>query len=148
MHDYTQNFIMPLAIAVITSYLTVKLSIRQFCSQKWWEKKSEAYSHIIEQLSRLKYFFREWSGTIEESKKLGLEFQKKLHEEYMEAEKEIIKAAASGSYIISEEGTNALEKLLTELAQKDQLKDVLDNHDSVKNCITEIRKFARKDLKL
>ena len=45
--------------SVITTYVTVKLSIKQFYSTRWWEKQAEAYSHIIEHLSYLQYYFGE-----------------------------------------------------------------------------------------
>jgi len=48
-----------LIVSIITAYLTVKFSIKQFYSQKWWEKKAEAYSNIIEKLSYLQYYFGE-----------------------------------------------------------------------------------------
>lgn len=43
------NVLLPgLIIAIVTSVLTVRLSIRQFRTQKWWERKEQAYSNLLE----------------------------------------------------------------------------------------------------
>ena len=34
-------------IAIVASYITVQLSLRPFYSEKWWEKKAEAYAAIL-----------------------------------------------------------------------------------------------------
>ena len=41
----------PILVAIITSVVTVRLSVRAFSSQRWWERKADAYSSIINALS-------------------------------------------------------------------------------------------------
>lgn len=59
MDNFLQGFLIALMpaflVSVITAYITVRLSVKQFSSQRWWEKKAEAYSHIIERSSELLY---------------------------------------------------------------------------------------------
>jgi len=54
IQDISKYLIPALFVSIITAVVTVKLSIKQFYSQRWWEKKAEAYSHIIENLSYLR----------------------------------------------------------------------------------------------
>ena len=35
------------AIAIVTAFLTVRLSLKQFRSERLWERKIEAYERII-----------------------------------------------------------------------------------------------------
>ena len=55
MSEITQGILIALipalVVSIITAYVTVRLSIRQFYSQRWWDKKAEAYSQILEHLS-------------------------------------------------------------------------------------------------
>ena len=46
-------------IATLTSILTVRLAIRRFHQEKWWEKKQEMYSNLLETLHHLKNFASE-----------------------------------------------------------------------------------------
>jgi hypothetical protein len=40
----------PLLIAVVTSVVTVHLSSRRFRAEKWWERKTEAYTALFDAL--------------------------------------------------------------------------------------------------
>lgn len=51
------NLILPIFIAVVTAWFTVRFSLKQFYSQKWWEKRWEAYVTIIECLHHMKRLF-------------------------------------------------------------------------------------------
>src|SRR6266536_1374619 len=39
-----------LVIAVVTAIITVRLALRRFYSERWWERKAQAYSDILEAL--------------------------------------------------------------------------------------------------
>src|SRR5215467_9657180 len=41
------------AVAFVASWLAVKGAVRQFSSQRWWERQEEAYRKIVENLSRI-----------------------------------------------------------------------------------------------
>ena len=143
--------ILPLIIAGATSFLTVRLSIKKFHSVKWWEKKVLAYSRIVESLSDMKYCIGEWIDVNVCIKKLDGEESKRLSKEYRQARKSIIKAASAGTYIVSDETANALEKLVRELDEEDQksLLGELGNHyHAVGECITKIAGYVQNDLKL
>ena len=154
MSEFTQGIftalIPALIVSIITAYVTVKLSIKQFYSQRWWEKKAEAYSHIIEHLSYLQYYFGEWFNEGVGIKKLGEKDTERLSEGYRKARESITKAAAIGAYIISDDTATALVKLLRELEKEDPrgnwVGDIDRCYGSVKECITKIREYAKVDL--
>jgi hypothetical protein len=44
------NFATPPVVAVLTAIITVQLSFRRFQAERWWDRKADAYSRIIEAL--------------------------------------------------------------------------------------------------
>lgn len=154
MSEFMQGIFIALipgvVVSIITAYVTVQLSMGQFYSQKWWEKKAEAYSNIIEHLSYLQYYFEEWFAEGVHEKDLSSSDKAKLSEGYRQARESIVKAAAVGAFIVSDKTTLALETFLRELEKKDQKGDWVGDIDrcygSVKECIEKIRKYAETEL--
>jgi len=154
MSEFTQGIltalIPALIVSFITAYITVKFSMRQFYSQRWWEKKAEAYSHIIERLSYLQYCFGEWFDEGVGMKELRDKEREKLSEGYDQAREAITKAAAIGTYIVSDETATALAKLLSELEKsvsyQDWISDIDKAYGLIKECIIKIREYAKADL--
>jgi len=154
MSEFTQGIltalIPALIVSIITAYVTVKFSMGQFYSQRWWEKKVEAYSRIIEHLSYLRYCFGEWFDEGVGVTSLRDKEREKLSEGYGQARESITKAAAIGAYIVSDETATALAKLLHELEKRDPdgdwLSDIDRTYHSIEEYITKIREYARVDL--
>ena len=59
------SLVQSIVIALVTAYVTVRLSLKQFYSQRWWEKKAEAYSAIIHSLYQMKAYVEKFRDTIE-----------------------------------------------------------------------------------
>lgn len=139
-------------VTAITAYITIRCSLKQFFSQRWWEKEVEAYSNIIEHLSYLQYYFREWFDEGVGERRLGDEDEERLSKGYRHARESVKKAAAIGAYIVSDDTVTALAQLLRELEKEDPIGDRVGDVDryygSVKECIAKIRKCAKVDLKI
>ena len=154
MNEFTQGILTALIPSVVvsffTAWLTVKFSMGQFCSQRWWERKAEAYSHIIEELSYLQYCLGEWFDASLEGRKFSDEKKVALSEGFRRAEESITKAVAMGTYIISKNSVETLKQLLKELAIRnsdgDWMGDMDNHYGAVKECIENIREYAKKDL--
>jgi hypothetical protein len=139
-----------LIVSVISSYITVRLSMRQFFSERLWEKRAEAYSSIMGHLAWLQYTLGEWSEEIiNPNVNWNKEKRDHINEMYSKAKEEVTKVAAIGSYVISEEAASSLEELLKEL-NKDYGNDIYkendNNYAAVKKCISLIRKDSKKVL--
>jgi len=48
MAEVALSIFTAIVIAAISSWITVQLSLRKFRAERWWERKAEAYSKIIE----------------------------------------------------------------------------------------------------
>jgi uncharacterized membrane protein YcjF (UPF0283 family) len=145
-----------LLIAVATSVITVQLTLRQFYSQKWWERKAEAYSKIIEAL----YYMQMHRERVYNAEVEGVRYSKDRMDEWAKHASagyaEIDKATAIGAYVISEEAANILTTLRKEQDRIDAAYEegidyieIIDSHwSAIGKCLTEIRACARRDLKV
>lgn len=153
MSELTQGILIALVpallVSILTAYMTVRFSLRQFYSQKWWEKKAEAYSHIMEHLSYMQYHLDEWRADYICEKNLSDDTKKRFAQEYIVSKESVMRAAALGAYIVSENVANALVELLSEL-NKSNLNDYLgtiEQHlNAIEKCIVTIREDTKTDL--
>jgi hypothetical protein len=138
-----------LVVSVVTAYLTVRWSARQFHSQKWWELKAKAYSQIIAQLVNLQYCIERTVEMLsEEGDDFDFETREDLNKEYYRAKRYLRKETASGAYIISDEAAVALESLMEDLDNRESSITlwIQKQYDAVRHCVVRMRKYARADL--
>jgi hypothetical protein len=139
-----------LVVSLATALITVRLSLRQFHSQRWWEKRNEAYSQIMEQLSYLVYYYNEWIdedlGLTEKSEqeKFG------LYTKYSKIREDLTRVAAMGSYIVAPTTSEALAKMLIEFRKTEYDTNfgaiVSDRYKLVQECIEIVRRDAKQSL--
>jgi hypothetical protein len=144
-----------LALAVFTSRLTVRLALRRFYSEKWWERKSAAYAAIIESMHHL----REHADTnlVFETKdrKLPPEGEERLDRNLRQAMADLRKHRDIGSFVISEEAMSVLSSLFAELeksAEIGELKGFIEYLDyrvgAVDQALAKMRDVAKRDLSI
>jgi hypothetical protein len=145
------NLVTGLALAVATSILTVRLSLRRFHAERWWEHKVDAYTRILYALSDLIHY-----AELLSQEELGAKFaeghRKRLEEKHTEAYHELRRATTVGSYIVSDEVATNLDDLEKRRASIDWDGPPWEGYDeSAKSyavAISEIRAAAKTDLKV
>jgi len=145
------SVLLSLIPAVFIAFITVRLSLRQFYSQKWWEKKAEVYSDIIGHLTDLNYSIDEVSLAEKTEKGITKNHVDKLVNVFRESLIPIKKAAISGAYAISDKAALELRQLIKKLEDFAYFPLVFDQKaemDLFRNCLERIRKEAKKDLKI
>lgn len=152
MSEFSQDLILALIVSIITAILTVKLSMRQFYSKRWWEKKSEEYSNIIETLYNLEHCYREEFHELIYEENVTDKDKERITTDFRKAIESITKATSIGSFIISDDAAKALSRLLSGLKEEDPKGDWfgdMNRHAKlVIKSIEEIRRLAKKDLKI
>lgn len=145
------NTVLPsLVVGVCTALITVRLSLRPFHAERWWERKADAYSRIVEALhSAMEY----WSARSHEDmtgQQIGQEREQRLSEDYDRASQELKKVTGIGAYILSDEVADALAKLQKRprLDPKDcaWFEIYQDEYEAYKRTLTDVRQYAKKDL--
>ncbi len=112
-----KDLAVPVVIAVVTALVTVRLSLRQFRSERWWEKKEDSYSRII---SALFYVHHHNEAIIQDANDQGtgnsLEVERRAPRS-AEAGDTIDEATAVASFRISTEAAKVLQNLKQERAR-------------------------------
>jgi hypothetical protein len=141
-----------ITVAVISSILAVRLALRRFYSEKWWERKIAAYIAIIEAL----HYVREHADTNLDfelrDRKIPLEASKELTEKLQEAMRQLRKQRDTGSLVISEKAVAELNRLFKELEASTATTHWQEHLEirlaAVDKCLPEFRRIALGDLKL
>jgi hypothetical protein len=140
-------------VAIVAAVLTVRLSLRRFHAERWWERKAEAYSRIIESL----HAAMEYHSAMSDDSMIATERDEaryaRLKEEFDKAYRDLRQSTGIGAYIISEQAADvlaALEKRPRPQWRPDEPPwEFFDAEvDAYKSALTQIRRLAKKDLKV
>lgn len=139
-------------VAIIVAVLTVHLALRRFYTEKWWERKSAAYTAIIEALHHVRNHADTnltFSMTGRELPETG---EKELTEKLQGAMAELRKQLDIGNFVLSEEAVATMNKLMTELDASTNTNHWQEHLElkltAVDRCLSNMRHIARKDLRL
>jgi len=148
--DIIKSLLIGAGVSGITAWITVKLALRRFYTEKWWERKAQAYSEIIGSLAKMRICFDKWWDEQLEYKKTSPEARKRVNEEYTSAKRVIENAVAVGSFIVSEEAAEVLGSLLKELEKQDMrgnwVSDLDRHYGEVIKCIARLREIGKREL--
>lgn len=101
--------------AVISAWITARLSLRKFYSEKQWERKSSAYSNIIEAMHHI----REHADTNLAFKgkdlRIPAEGEKMLNDNLQKAMGDLRRNRDIGSFVISAKSVGVINWLFAEL---------------------------------
>jgi len=140
-------------LALVASWLAVKGAIRQFSSQRWWERQEEAYRRIVENLSRMQLLLSRMdnAGAAYVSK----EEQFSKWSEVLDKLDDLEQTYHESAFRISVGSTESLNKLVSNwyraapLGEGASQEDQLDRcRNAIKECHAVILVEAKKDLKL
>lgn len=139
-----------LVVSVVTAIITVRLSLSQFHSERWWDKRAEAYSQIMEQLSYLIYYHQAWMDEDLGLSKMSGNKKLELQKRYNKTWEDLTRVAAMGSYIVSADTSAAVEDLLKKSGKTDMEPDfwnmLWNRYTAVQKCIDIVRDDAKKSL--
>jgi len=138
----------PLIAAGIASFIAYKLAYRRFMTERWWERKADAYSNILSCLSEMQFTLERWIDELETGRRISEDYMKDLNKTYFKAKAAVVSAASTGAYIISEDSAKLLSILKKESEKEsdDFYGDISDDLHAVENCIKNLRECAKKDL--
>ena len=140
-----------LFIAVVTSVLTVRLALRRFRVERWWERKAEAYSRSVEALHQSMEYHAAMSEDSMTGKDRNEAQSAKLRDEYQQAYRDLRKATGIGAYIISNDVADALAALdarpRPQWSREEPPWEPYDaEFEAYKKALEQIRRLAKRDL--
>ena len=135
-------------IAVIVSAYNARFA--RFASEKWWERKAEAYTRISGALSDLVYYYGQTYET--QFSNLSEERQREIDEHWRKGHLEVRKATDIGAFAISREAEEALKEYWKRPAENIHPEDwsahLEIDYMSAEKCLKKLVACARKDLRV
>ncbi len=141
-----------IVVAVVSARVTVHFALKRFHSEKWWERKAEAYTAIIEALHHVRNYADTHLVSLARGKRLPEAGDEELTQKLTGAMSELRKRYDIGNFVISTEAVaamNTLMKEFDELPHEESWHTHLNlNLDAVDKCLASMRELARTDLQL
>lgn len=141
-----------LIVGICTAVFSVRLALRRFHAERWWERKADAYSRIVEALYDAMEYCSARSHEEMTGEQISEDRKKELSEGYDRAFRELKKATRVGAYIISDEVAEALAAL----EKRPRLEpkecawfEIFDaDHEAYKETLAQVRTLAKEDLRV
>lgn len=100
-----------LVVAVVAAWVAASLALQRFFRERWWERKVEAYTELLVALHDL----AEWPGSLADeplkAAPLTNEEVAALETRFREGQVKVRRAAALGSFVISERAVEILQNV-------------------------------------
>ena len=150
------NLIVGIVIAAASALITVRLSLKRFRAERWWERKVSAYTDTLEALHSLKRDIeRDIAHTNDRWQPIYSEECNFFEECYPDSINKVRKAADTSSLLLCKDARTALSELLRTLENAESISKgyacktcgiVIVGKKAVGECMDRISCVAKTDL--
>lgn len=148
--QHVVNLLVGVPVALLTSWLTVKFALRRFQSEKWFERRVDAYTRVIEALHFMKHCTERQLRAAERGTDIPKDIEDKLVNSYRKGLADLQRLTDMGALLFSLEAVAVLDTLNAELlAATDESSwwEHLDAEGSaISKCLVALRPIAKRDL--
>lgn len=148
-----------LLVSVVTSVLTVRLALGRYYSERWWERRLDAYTRVhdalADQLRHTKadsdaiddYYFGDGSG-----RPIPENVAEEMRRTWKESERELEHALVRGTFLQSEDAVSLLQlyqrkQRELELTSPDLGWEIIeDQPEGAQAAVNEFGELAKRDL--
>ena len=149
---FLSQIVAGVVIAMVTAVVTVRLSLRSFYSERWWERKAEAYTAVIESLHHMKRYDDTMLELTYEGRELAEERKNELLERSQKAYDEFKRLMDVGSFVLAPDAMEELRTLEKEFRKAGNAQTWHDHLEislaATQVCLDNLRQIGRKDLKV
>jgi len=150
--NYLFELLVPITVGVLSTLITYRLTRRKFISERWWEKKAETYTRIIEAMWHLRNYYHTSYGDAIDEANITKERKEELWKHWRAGMDEVERVAIIGEFMISEEATAFLQAYLKkpEISYQPGEWDskIYDDYVRTSNSLMKLIEIARKDLEI
>lgn len=136
--------------ALLGSYFSARWSIKKFHHEKWWERKYQAYTEIINSLYEANLYFELQKDDYGHDSSHEVDKVRELAKKNFIAYLKIKKTIDIGAFIISEKAHAVLQELITQPRLKWEENPSWEIHqaefEAYQKALKEIVKIAKVDL--
>ncbi|MBN1364837.1 MAG: hypothetical protein JW976_08535 [Syntrophaceae bacterium] len=151
MFDTALAIFTGIVIAAVSSWITVQLSLKRFRSERWWERKAQAYEKIIGALHDSKAFADKHLEAEYRGGKIAEEKDKELRARSKVAHEEIEKAIDTGSFLLSDEALSRLKQYQKDMEKASDTQMWFEYLEgdlaATSNCLKDLIQISKKDLR-
>ncbi|MFM5846841.1 hypothetical protein [Aeromonas veronii] len=139
-------------ISVGAAFIAAWFANIRFRNERWWERKANAYTSLIEALHNMKWPSAEHIDAEIEHRELNYEHSGKLWAEFNEARRNTWRIAETSSFLISQDVLTAVQKMEHKLSSARNARTWFEHLDdqwkAIDDCIVEIKIIGKKELKI
>lgn len=140
-----------IVIAAVSSWITVQLSLRRFRSERWWERKVEAYERIIIALHDSKAFADVHLEAEYQRRDIPEETAGELRARSKSAHVEIVKAIDIGAFLLPGEALSRLTQFRRDEANAANSNTWFEYLETdwvaTDKCLKDLIQIAKRDLR-
>lgn len=152
MPESLTDLLSSLAVGLTAAYAAVQFALRRFYSERWWERKAEAYAAILNALAQLKRYTVLLAAEERDGEVFAPSYKKTLETKHMEAFHEVERQTAVGDFLISSGAAAALAALQArpDFGSYDgpPLFYLEGEAEALGKTIAQVRQEAKHDLKV
>lgn len=141
-----------IVVAVVSAFVTVELTLRRFYRERWWDQKLTMYTRIIDALFQLKLYADEQVYAYDAQREISDEREDELRQHWRSGQHEIKRAAATGAFVISDEASASLSRLIEDLRSSYEEEHwyvrIRSYQAATDQCLAELRELAKVDLQV
>jgi hypothetical protein len=138
-------------IAAVSAWITVQLSLRRFRTERWWERKVEAYERIIGALHDAKAFADTHLHAGLEQRDVPDEIAEELRGRSRTAHAELLKAVDLGAFLLPDEALSRLRRYRKEESEAADIPDWFGHLEAdwkaANDCLKDLIQLAKRDLR-
>jgi hypothetical protein len=144
------NVLLGVPVALLTAWFTVKFALRRFQSEKWFERRVDAYTKVIEAL----HFMRHCTERQLRAAERGTDMPKDIEDELITSHRkglaDLRRLTDMGALLFSSEAIEILDTLNNELLAATDAQSWWEHLDAeaaaISKCLAALRPIAKRDL--
>lgn len=144
------NLLAGVPVALLTAWLTVKFALRRFQSEKWFERRVDAYTKVIEALHFMKHCTERQLRAAMCGNDIPKEIEDELIASYRRGLSDLRRLTDMGALLFSSDAVAILDRLNKELLAAMDEQSWWEHLDAeqvaISKCLTELRPIAKRDL--
>ena len=139
-------------VGLIAGLFALYRAKQEFISQRWWERKADTYTRIIEALWQILDYYKQRCEEVENYREISDERKKEILKQWHQGQREIKKVTEIGAFLVSDETIAALKKLWKKSEPApdpdDWFGQLENDYIATEACIATVIKSAKKDLQV
>lgn len=144
------NVLLGVPVALLTAWFTVKFALRRFQSEKWFERRVDAYTEVIEALHFMKHCTERQLRAAERGTDIPQEIEDELVASYRKGLADLRRLTDMGALLFSSEAIEILDTLNNELLAATDAPSWWEHLDAesaaISKCLAALRPIAKRDL--